>query len=112
MDYKLAKKLRKAGFNQDTANVARFSQYRCPQTIGAGNIWCKPECPDKVYVPSLSELIEACGDKLFELYDTANKENPWQASVMVDLETFERLFSHGKTPEEAVAKLWLKLNKK
>lgn len=59
---------------------------------------------------SLSELIEACGDKIYVLCTAIyhDKESlqiihGWACNGMV---------SFGKTPEEAVAKLWLELNKK
>ena len=73
------------------------------------------------YCPTLSELIEACGKMFFVLTrfwesDTwfANNyfgENP---GCYADPKTEELICPGingiGKTPEEAVAKLWLKLN--
>lgn len=56
-----------------------------------------------IFIPTLSELIEACGDISFSL----NKTNTgfWIESVKGDTETYP-------TPEEAVVNLWLALNKK
>lgn len=52
--------------------------------------------------PILEELIEACGDE----FDTLGKfNNGWAAET-----NFSR--TEGKTPSEAVANLWLVLNRK
>lgn len=57
-----------------------------------------------VYSPTLSELIEACGDDFDEL--DRNDKQSWVA------ENHKKGWAFvGYTPEEAVAKLWLKLNK-
>ena len=84
----------------------------------------------------LSELIDACGEIIiksnnpdkeyqsyFELgmninhngnYEEIGKINEWRASIINGIdETFVSLYNYfGNTPEEAVAKLWLELNKK
>lgn len=95
MDYELASELRDAGF---------------PQT-GKGNrigpsdnlIW---RSSDRVYNPILSELIEACGNEFDNLSRFCPTGTPWfQARGSGKLE-------NGSTPEEAVARLWLALNKK
>lgn len=86
MTYELAKQLKDAGFPQK------------------GMI--TPE--DMAYSPTLSELIEACGEK-FEMLSRFNGCKPefqWEATGL--LEGVEM----GKSPEEAVAKLWLELTKK
>jgi len=51
-------------------------------------------------LPTLSELIEACGEHFGQL---KRYTNAWQVMDCYDLVVT------GKTPEEAVAKLWLKL---
>ena len=59
-----------------------------------------------IAIPLLSELIEACGEMFINLnHDTALKEE-WFASGCDDVSAF------GSTPEEAVANLWLEINKK
>lgn len=63
-----------------------------------------------VYVPTISELIEACGDRFNNLYLMnvgTHGEDKWYCCD-------RKLSNHcfGKTPEEAVANLWLALNKK
>lgn len=71
-------------------------------------------------IPTLSELIEACGDKFGQLIKPSKKE--WmaigiepkhkkckecgQSELLVAIP-----FGEGKTPEEAMSKLWLELNK-
>lgn len=56
-------------------------------------------------MPSLSQLIEECGQKLWGL---TRHGNIWQTNWKDGMagETA------GKTPEEAVARLWLAINKK
>ncbi len=64
-----------------------------------------------VYIPSLSELIEACGRRFACL--TLSNDGTFTA---MDYDTFGRsshsIQGSGSTPEEAVANLWLELNKK
>lgn len=100
MNYNLAKRLQLAGFSQE----------------GCSNVWILPDgstdgegVEDAVYLPSLSELILACGDAFHQLeYDRDAKT--WQVSYWFDFLNDEgvgdRKFS---APEEAVAALWLAL---
>jgi hypothetical protein len=114
--YELAKELKEAGFPQgegsyfvdgDLWDRTMQSDYETPST---------PRREKWIYAPTLSELIEACGDKFggllkennIFLVDLINGE--WtaydnQPSVTRDI-------YNGKSPEEAIARLWLKLNKK
>lgn len=73
------------------------------------------------YEPSLSELIEACGDD-FKLL-LAGRKQPKdfiaasynifdELDILNSLEMEYHHFGIGPTPEEAVAQLWLVLNKK
>ena len=100
MQYELAKKLKDAGFpNADK---------RCSYCIEIDQPKCNV-CEDRTI--GLSELIEACGDK----FDALGKCKDDGVSRIVDGwiavdEDNKRRW--GKTPEEAVAKLWLALNKK
>lgn len=61
------------------------------------------------YEPSLSELIEACGDRFAALQQ--DKEE-WRVYMWdsPDMICFQMGVVRGKSPEEAVAKLYLKLN--
>ena len=61
------------------------------------------EIKDGYYCPTLSDLIDACGDSFARLYImktiwTAESDSPEQIAM-------------GDSPEEAVGRLWLALNK-
>jgi len=97
MEYKLAKQLKEAGFPQ--GDISSLPQER---------YWIKEEV---CYIPTLSELIEACGDEFraLRLDSSMKTENNEQwACDRVEHGVFETFI--GKTPEEAVAKLYIKLN--
>jgi len=92
MDYELAESLMEAGFPQ----------------VGKGNligplnklVW---RSGDRVYVPTLEELIVACGEN----FGSLNKQDAgWLASADCDRSCF------AKTATEAVARLWLALQKR
>lgn len=89
MKYELAKELKDAGFP-----LARYGYD--PEGAVAGQI-----------VPTLSELIEACGEDFLKL---TKDVTGWLAYG--EDEPLEPLETVGPTPEEAVARLWLALNKK
>lgn len=101
MDYQLAKELKNAGFPQKEHNG--FSGI-IPVMNGAEKT---------SYYPSLSELIEACGGKNFGLCrnNARTEEKAWGAFDHCIYELAEN-FGDGSTPSEAVARLWLALNKK
>jgi len=110
MDYLLAKELKEAGFPQegrvfveeDNVLIACCfdKSCYCPKCQGDGG----------VVVPTLSELIEACGEEFYELARLGN--DVWQMKALSESEKQLPLMYRGKTPEEAVARLWLALNKK
>lgn len=112
MDYSLAKQLENAGF------AVEGGPRRGVWTTRAGG-WLDYETEGSVYVPTLSELIEACGDGFRSLANPVGDE--WFAESQYpsvkkcgecdQLKNHHDLF-HANTPEEAVAKLWLALNKK
>lgn len=104
MDYELAKQLREAGFQ----NTKYKTIIECMRI-------------------SLSELIEACGDgfEWLGLYkaepygykdDEFFNKDKWVCGKWEDSGCSEGSYfieeTFGSTPEEAVAKLWLELNKK
>lgn len=99
MNYELAKKLKDAGWI--------FREVRHPLVamelgmVDFGGI--------KYYHPTLSELIEACGDKFFWLNRLDRMGNVrWTTEFMEDENSSgEPLYP---TPEEAVANLWLTLH--
>jgi hypothetical protein len=94
MNYELAKQLKEAGFKQHGDNQDGYAN-------------------DGGYEPTLSELIEACGGILV----WGCKDHNYYASKQFcptehkKLEDVIEANTEGKTPEEAVAKLWLELNK-
>jgi hypothetical protein len=59
------------------------------------------------YVPTLSELIEACEERFWKLTKRLNATG-WVAIAKAP----NGGNANGSSPEEAVARLWLALNKK
>lgn len=113
MNYDLAKRLRDAGFPQTPGDMyvgdeiwdeGTQSEYETPHTLSR-SAWVK--------CPTLSELIEACGNciNVIETYPI----NKWIARE--GRESDDEIpdgfkTGIGSTPEEAVANLWLALNEK
>jgi hypothetical protein len=91
VDYELAKSLMDAGFPQ----IGKGSLIGSPKKL----VW---RSGDRVYVPTLEEPIEACG-KNFDSLD--KRHDGWLAHASYDQSSF------GETPVEAVARLWLALQK-
>jgi hypothetical protein len=94
MNYELALQLKNAGFPQELNDG-----YYLDDSCGLGN--------EQVYLPTLSELIEACGERLSEL--KRFKDRKWGA--VTNNKHYAPLGGFGSTPEEAVSRLWLELNK-
>lgn len=88
MNYELALELKRAGFPQHRANYVDEHG------------WAH-------YKPSLSELVEACGDKFLNLSIDLGRNGQWMAFA-----TDRVCEGRGQTPEEAIAYLWLMINKK
>lgn len=90
--WELALKLKEAGFRQDTDVILAYD----------GEV---------ISCPTLSELIEACGDKFAsltrEVQTSTFKTEGWVSYLYDSI-----LEGKGSTPEEAVANLWLALNTK
>ena len=106
MNYELAKELKDNGFP--------FKYPAKEVLLPSGKIESVEdfiESVDKrVPIPTLSELIEACGIAFFDLRRCIDKYNTtliWAASSIN-----RGGYVMGKTPLEAVARLWLVLNKK
>lgn len=99
MNNELAKKLKDAGFPIGKSN----NFYTLPSNNSRND--------ELIYIPTLSELIEACGDRFAELrYWPGSKD--WRAlSQAPDLKTASEQ-GNGKFPDEAVAYLYLALNTK
>ena len=102
MHYELAKQLSDAGFPQ-----------------GGEGKWVPPpdiiiaRREDRVYVPTLSELIEACGSNFQALFREPDR---WTAQQELPAKDPRGVKFHivptAVTPEDAMALLWLALNKK
>jgi hypothetical protein len=103
IDYKLAKKLKEAGFEQK-GNGTVIDEHDNVQTLRTSGF--------QLYSPTLSELIEACG----ESFDSLTLcDGDWRAdgidpNIGCVVDCCGEL-GQGSTPEEAVANLWLELNK-
>lgn len=93
MNYELALKLKDAGFPQHSTTHEPVFLNR----LGIST--------DDAYNPILSELIEACGLNTFLLEKLSNGK--WYA-----YQNGNPRQGVGTTPEDAVANLWLELNKK
>ena len=115
MDYELCKKLKLAGFPQNYSTMEKdYNGQKYWMYDHDDNDYTEIQCVGKscnaldeenlIYIPTLSELIIACGDKFYGLLK--NDDN-WQAdSVEPDITEI------GLTMEESVSRLWLRLNNK
>ena len=117
MNYKLAKQLKDAGFPQNTIWVWTKD--------GSMNVEPKRYCMNIeeereevfnlqnsfiVADPTLSELIDACENELYFRLDSYMDE--WRARISGNKNEKDiHIECLGKTTKEAVAKLWLRLNK-
>ena len=90
ISFPLARKLKDAGFPQ--SELARAQQK-------AGY--------DYVSMPTLSRLIEACGEDFGAL---GKEPDCWVACEYVSQDGTWENTHEGETPEDAVARLWLSLN--
>lgn len=104
MNYELAKQLKDAGFPQGDKTGKMFCTYKGNNDHHCSEDFClKPE----ITIPTLEELIEACGTQLDYI------DNQWTKWVVYGDSTEDKTVDikfEGKTPTEAVAKLWLELN--
>lgn len=124
MNIKLAKKLRDAGFpnlakelrNADVIGRT-FLGTDGETSFGCLNIEHLPEEDDSknryFLYPTLSELIEACGDRFSCVERMVKTEEMaselWLAAEYAMSDGYKS--GKGSTPEEAVANLWLALKK-
>lgn len=106
MNYELAKKLKDAGFPHNWCSEDDCS--------------CLTNGKESECFPTLSELIEACGTEFSELkliIGYALDDTEWWACSRNKFNKEGKNIRGaggmiGKTPEEAMARLWLKLNNK
>ena len=104
MDYELAKSLKEAGFPQA---IKEDDFYFMDGGTSHWHANIPTDFPhDRMTKDvSLEELIEACGDGYFMLEHTQHDWRCWMGLNPRD-------GGLGSTPTEAVARLWLALNKK
>lgn len=105
--YELAKKLKDAGFPQD-CNMRHYHPTH-GMSVGIPH----PDTlidPEVVALPTLSELIEAVLPKCSNFAMFCHSEWTCGDYLAYQSDWLERVT--GSTPEEAVANLWLELNKK
>ena len=102
MNYELAKELKDAGFPQKHPYWDSEVEF-CPDCIEDA------DTGDASHCPSLSKLIEACGQDFRDL--TLHSDGRWISKGGKKAFGKWRLVN-GRTPEEAVARLWLALQKK
>lgn len=102
MNYELAKELKDAGFPQVPDGLGRWID-KFSQTYSA----FAPADTSDAYIPTLSELLKACGGK-FNVLQQKDDESWWAFSRNAR----PAKSTSAPTPEEAVTRLWLVLNKK
>lgn len=93
MDYELALKLKNAGFPQRAEDLINEVEFQ-------GKKYTKPT------EPTLEELIEACGEEFGSL--TFQGGTCWVAVGWINGKPYQE---EGSTPLEAVANLWLCINR-
>ena len=112
MNFELAKELKEAGYPQEgkTDNYWAFDGY----CRAYRSYFEELEWPNLFYIPTLEELIEACGDEFMTLSLRPKSigidlpDTKWSAFTTIHAE----MIGHGSTPIEAVARLWLALKRK
>lgn len=117
MNYELAKKLKDAGFPQRVTYSTEYTGAKAYTSDGEliefdDGFWRNGS--PIYYVPTLSELIDVCGEdfRMLLLHTQYKKKlsEPWE-TIPNKKRRPEIKGCKGKTPEEAVANLWLVLNK-
>ena len=113
INYELAKRLKDAGFPLEMSHESW--EIRCKngikkQLLSPYFVFIEG---DNYSIPTLSELIEACGEDFHCLVHVIDGEIDsdrefWSAGKGALVKDW----SNGSTPEEAVAMLWLALNQK
>jgi hypothetical protein len=128
LNYELCKKLKDAGFPMGDHAICEDYCVKCGRDRSEDDCTniCKDLCSQEGIVcrrscqPSLSELIEACGDSfenLERLYHPIGDHTDWFCNVNKSCmecapEGWDEVKSKGETPEEAVANLLITLLKK
>jgi hypothetical protein len=102
----LAKELKSAGFpNIQDVQHRQGREFLTPDGLVSVYSLGEAAPTDDWFLPTLSELIASCGEKFSSLILDFGK---WRCTA-AGYERYDDLYS---TPSEAVARLWLALNKK
>jgi hypothetical protein len=105
MEYELAKKLQEAGFPQDLTDPSTYYDEQRQQVAWKENDESK--IPNNyVKIPTLEELIEACGPRI-NCLERLNRPYAWHAWNGQSNDMSKT--GEGTTPSAAVARLWLAL---
>jgi len=112
IDFPTAKELKGAGYPSYGLNDGEVFCFSDSHEFDYCIEGCRDCHKDRVYkyrfiAPTLSELIEACGDEFLELALTVN--GGWLARGRVP--GYDEVAALENTPEEAVARLWVALQK-
>lgn len=119
MTYELAKELKEAGWPQDIERGdTYFADDKLPTLNELDQMELETVSGEKnpIYCPTLSELVEACGED-FACLGKQNSPPGTRTGKWIALTSTDPMYNRypereGDTPEEAVARLWLALNKK
>ena len=104
ISYELVKALKEAGFITEDKPVGESTREH--RFMAREEFFVDEE--GQYDVPTLSQLIRACGETVFSIHCSPHRISvEWHEALFDEQEVFE-----GSTPEEAVARLWLNLNKK
>ena len=102
MNYELALKLKEAGFYQKYGEGLRFIYPDGTREMVVSDE--ENQVKNGCYIPSLEELIEACGTRFCGLFAPTRIASYWRA-----IDPNEDAYGHGTNAFEAVANLWLEL---
>jgi len=102
--YKYAQQLKEAGFPQNE-----------PDRYTSDGQWIPED--ERIYIPTLSEVIRECGQFLSSLYrvsisEYSSKSDKKSKGGWEAISIYDSTWEWGETIEEAVVKLWLTLNNK
>lgn len=111
MNYELAKKLKDAGFPLKVCESSY--DWKGQQIVQFDDFNNEKKHNTKYFVPTLSELIEACGDGFDGITRReVGKRLDYYNAFAVGGFSSGIIIGKGKTPEESVANLYLELHKK
>ena len=112
LSYKDVKELKDAGFPQGKSHF----HYEWWPAQDSWNLSCENDdqrmVNDCIFCPTLSELINACGEGFTSLERCDRRDCIKTHWIAVGFKKDRMVVADMETPEEAVKNLWLKLNKK